>query len=198
MVSATEPGDDSELEFPTELSVGSRIRHRRLALRKTLKATAQQAGISESYLSLIERGRGSPSVKILSAISKSLRIPTRHLFSEDRPGRAQVLRIEELDGRAFGDGASKRVLTPDDFRFLEVLMGTFPPGTSTGEEPYTHGDSEELLIVLEGTYEMQLADRTLTVSAGECIGYRSDVPHKLVSTSGTEGRVLWIVAPLSY
>ena len=64
--------------------------------------------------------------------------------------RPRVLRRESREFVAWGELGRKALLTPKPFRSLEVVVARFEPGGSTGDEPYTHGDSEELFVVLEG------------------------------------------------
>ncbi len=51
------------------------------------------------------------------------------------------------------------MLTPGPLEHLQVILGELDAGGSTGEEPYTHGDSEELFVVLEGVVSLQLGAR---------------------------------------
>jgi transcriptional regulator with XRE-family HTH domain len=89
-------------------SIGSYIREQREAARISLRQLAQNAGISNPYLSQIERGLRRPSADILQQIAKGLRISAEALyvqagFLEDRaPGsmvREAILTDPELSQR---------------------------------------------------------------------------------------------------
>ena len=67
-----------------------------------------------------------------------------------------MLRRESRPALTFGTLGRKFMLTPRPLENLQVMVGEFEPGGSTGDEPYTHGDSEELLVVLEGVVHVQL------------------------------------------
>jgi transcriptional regulator with XRE-family HTH domain len=76
-------------------SIGSYIREQREQARISLRQLAQNAGISNPYLSQIERGLRRPSADILQQIAKGLRIPAEALyvqagFLEDRPPGSMV------------------------------------------------------------------------------------------------------------
>ena len=71
-------------------TIGSYIREQREQARISLRQLAQNAGISNPYLSQIERGLRRPSADILQQIAKGLRISAEALyvhagFLEDRP-----------------------------------------------------------------------------------------------------------------
>jgi len=89
-------------------SIGSYIREQREQARISLRQLAQNAGISNPYLSQIERGLRRPSADILQQIAKGLRISAEALyvqagFLEDRPPgsmvREAVLTDPELSQR---------------------------------------------------------------------------------------------------
>jgi transcriptional regulator with XRE-family HTH domain len=76
-------------------SIGSYIREQREQAKISLRQLAQTAGISNPYLSQIERGLRRPSADILQQIAKGLRISAEALyvqagFLEDRPPASMV------------------------------------------------------------------------------------------------------------
>jgi transcriptional regulator with XRE-family HTH domain len=89
-------------------AIGAYIRDQREQAKISLRQLAQSAGISNPYLSQIERGLRRPSADILQQIAKGLRISAEALyvqagFLEDRPPgsvvREAVLTDAELTER---------------------------------------------------------------------------------------------------
>lgn len=75
--------------------LGSFIRDQRNAAQLSLRNLAQQAGVSNPYLSQIERGLRKPSAEILQAIAAALRISAETLYVkagilEEREGGADL------------------------------------------------------------------------------------------------------------
>jgi transcriptional regulator with XRE-family HTH domain len=70
--------DDMGLTKVTDL--GHFIRDQRRTARLSLRKMSQMAGISNPYLSQIERGLRRPSAEILQAIAKALRISAETLY----------------------------------------------------------------------------------------------------------------------
>ncbi|MFN2388260.1 MAG: helix-turn-helix domain-containing protein [Actinomycetota bacterium] len=60
--------------------LGSFIREQRRGARLSLRKLSDLAGISNPYLSQIERGLRKPSAEILQAIAKALRISAETLY----------------------------------------------------------------------------------------------------------------------
>jgi transcriptional regulator with XRE-family HTH domain len=79
----------------TVKSIGDYIREQREQARISMRQLAQQAGVSNPYLSQIERGLRKPSADILQQIAKGLRISAEALYVqagilEDRPADSGV------------------------------------------------------------------------------------------------------------
>ena len=74
-------------------SLGEYLREQRLAARLSLRQLAEQAGVSNPYLSQIERGLRKPSADVLQQIAKALRISAEQLYI-----RAGIVSPEEVPG----------------------------------------------------------------------------------------------------
>ena len=61
-------------------SLGDYLREQRIAARLSLRQLAEQAGVSNPYLSQIERGLRRPSAEVLQQIAKALRISAEQLY----------------------------------------------------------------------------------------------------------------------
>ena len=70
-----DPGSGSPLQ-----DLGGYIRHQRESARLSLRNLAKLAGVSNPYLSQIERGLRKPSAEILQAIAKALEISSETLY----------------------------------------------------------------------------------------------------------------------
>jgi transcriptional regulator with XRE-family HTH domain len=63
-------------------ALGSFIRMQRELANLSVRAAAERAGISNPYLSQLERGLHEPSVRVLTAVARALHIPTDALLHE--------------------------------------------------------------------------------------------------------------------
>ncbi|MGH3361324.1 MAG: helix-turn-helix domain-containing protein [Nocardioides sp.] len=79
-------------------TLGDYLKEQRVAARLSLRQLAEQAGVSNPYLSQIERGLRKPSAEVLQQIAKALRISAEQLYI-----RAGILSPEEgIDGTPDG------------------------------------------------------------------------------------------------
>jgi transcriptional regulator with XRE-family HTH domain len=70
--------------------LGDYLREQRVAAAMSLRQLAEQSGVSNPYLSMIERGLRNPSAQVLQQIAKSLKISAEQLYL-----RAGILSAEE-------------------------------------------------------------------------------------------------------
>ncbi len=185
-------------ESVAEVDVGERLRDIRRLRRATLRTIAERAGVSESFLSQVERGRASASVASLRRIAGALGVTVADLFDSSGPPKPQVLRRADRPSLGFGVLGTKRLLTPRPLHHLEVFVGELDEGGSTGTEPYAHGDSEELLIVLSGSVQLELGGDVHELESGDSIDYRSSTPHRVNNVGAGRAEVIWIISPPSY
>ena len=188
-----------ERAVPVEVDLGGRLRAIRHLRRATLRTVAERADLSESFLSQIERGKASASVASLTRIAAALGVNVADLF-EPHASRAdpRVLRRNRRPALEFGNLGRKYLLTPRPLENLEVFLVELVPGGSTGDEPYTHGDSEELVVVMSGRIQLQLGERLFELEQGDSIDYRSSTPHRVVNAGDAVAEVMWVISPPSY
>ena len=72
----------SETVQAIRIALGSVLRTRREAARRTLTDVAAEAGLSPAHLSEVERGRKEVSTDRLVAVAHALAIPPAEIFSE--------------------------------------------------------------------------------------------------------------------
>src|ERR1044072_6866646 len=77
----------------TAEALGDYLKEQRTQSRLSLRQLAEQAGVSNPYLSQIERGLRRPSAEVLQQLAKALRISAAQLFV-----RAGIVSPHEHDG----------------------------------------------------------------------------------------------------
>ena len=178
--------------------MGERLRRTRLSLRMTLKQVAEKAGLSESYVSQLERGKVNGSIAALQRIAASLSTTLSELFDSNHDSSpVRVIRKDARPSLVYGILGRKYLLTPTPLENLLVFIGRFEPGGSTGHELYAHADSDELFLVMSGAFELQIGEERISLAEGDCVNYRSSIPHRAVNVGAGMGEVMWIVSPPS-
>lgn len=187
----TREGNDNgfDRQFGNLLPIGPRLRSARQGRGLTLEQVASEAGLTKSFLSLLERDATSASVASLQRICAVLGI---HIAALLEPAGQSLLRKEARTPINFGgDGVVDYVLTPPDERRLQVFETHIRPGGSAGEM-FTAEIDIGLFYVLEGQLECGFTDRTVTLNAGDALTFSPREPHTWRNPSETDPTVLVI------
>jgi transcriptional regulator with XRE-family HTH domain len=185
---------DVESVSEDDLLLGSRIREFRLLRQMSLRGLAEQAKASPSFLSQLERGQTSASIGTLRRIADALGVTVADLFDQGVAVGPRVLRRADRPLLHTGYGTRKYLVCAKPLQHMEAYVGEFESGGSTGD-PYTHGDSQELLLVLKGSIRLVLGETPHELHAGDSIEYRSSTPHQIVNAADELAEVLWVISP---
>ena len=181
-----------------EIDLGARIRSLRLARGATLRELAAKAGVTESFLSQVERGVASPSIASVQRIARSLDHTIAELFTADAP-IGQVVRAADRRRVAYpGLGAVDEFLTRSSEGRLQVILSTVEPGGGTGDEAYVHESDEEVLVVLEGELDLWVGGEHHHLRTGDAVTYASRVPHRNTNPGPGIARILFCMTPPSF
>ena len=155
-------------DMATQLELGARIRAIRQARQLTLRDVSERAGVTESFLSQVERDVTSPSIATLQRIARALDLSIAQLFAEE-PETGRVVRREARRQVAYpGLKSIDEFLTSNMAGRLQVILSTIQPGGGTGAEPYTHDSDEEVVVVLERCPRPVGRRRALRPARGRC------------------------------
>ncbi len=166
---------------PTDL--GSRIRERRAALGLTLDELARRAAVSRAMLSDVERGRKSPTVRILCQIAEGLGSTASDLLGGPETGEGGALAVQRREERSVlvdpRTGVERHLLSPAFLRRgIEVLWYVVPAGRSTGSFPPHRRGAEEHITVVQGRLTCWLGVHQVSLARGDSLFFRGDVTHE--------------------
>jgi transcriptional regulator with XRE-family HTH domain len=181
-----------------DVQLGARIRSLRRGRHLTLRAVADRAGVTESFLSQVERDVASPSIATVGRIARALDLSIAQLFAEDADAGRVVRREARRRIEYPGLRAVDEFLTSNLAGRLQLILSTIEPGGGTGSEPYTHDSDEEAVLVLEGILDLWVGDEHYVLRAGDAITYSSRIPHWNANQGDAPATVLFCVTPPSF
>ena len=171
--------------------VGNRLRALRKERGMTIPQLAAATGLTNGFISQLERDLTSASLSSLARIAAALDVRLGHLVDGTPPGEAQA--TLELRGQ-------EHVLlsAPDEMRF-HVTESHIEPLATAGEELYTLPADVEIVSVVEGSLELQVLRTRHPLTAGDSFSYSPRAPHTWRNPSATEPAVvLWLAVPNPY
>jgi transcriptional regulator with XRE-family HTH domain len=172
--------------------LGERVRQLRKARGLTLKDLGVAAGLSHGFLSQVERDRARPSMSTLGDIAAALGISAAALVSHTSSGVARHVHGDEAPTIFVGpspDAVTVRALTSRDALMkVTEIAGSFPRS-----ERMAH-PGEEVVYVVEGEVEVEVAGGTFLLSAGDVLSFDCSVEHTYRAIGTIPPRFLVIAA----
>lgn len=186
---------DEHADAAAALELGQRIREVRRKKGMTLRDAAVAAGVSESFLSQVERGLANPSVASLRRIADSMHEPVASFFVGEPPS-GMVVRAKDRRRLVHPMGMLEDyLLTPPTARRLQIIYCVAGPGEGAGHERYTHTADEECVVVLSGHLEVSIADETYALDAGDALLLDPKSPHGFSNPGPEPATMLWVQTP---
>lgn len=172
------------------VNMGARIKSLRIERAMSIADVSKKSGISQSTLAAIEDQTISPPLGHIISLASTLQVTLGELFedSADSPfcivrshDRKTVSRFSSAEGKA-GGYSYESLGHQKQNRHMEPFLVTLAPADGSQVEANQHV-GEEILFVLEGQVEVQLAGHTDVLNPGDSIYYDSNLPH-VVSCHG--------------
>ncbi|MET4575167.1 cupin domain-containing protein [Ottowia thiooxydans] len=177
-----------------EITLGPRLRALRQQRKISLMALAKASGKSVGYVSQVERGISSPTLRELSLFSEVLGVDMVSLLT-DTPSADTHPPVRRDADRSFipfrGEQTRKRVLTPRNEGVLKMYVMQIEPGGSSGDALYTH-EGEEAGYVLAGEIVLNIAETEYRLAVGDSFRFSSTTPHAFRNVGNTLAEVVWV------
>lgn len=191
--------DSYSAPAPEVSAVGRAIRKLRHRRGLTLGDLATAAGLSPSFLSLVERGRSTLALTSLFNVARSLDVDVADLLpgSQSRPpahGGWEVTH-DYAAGRTpmvVGDREYRFLSARIEHRVLEPLLVTVHP-TVQPETPYRH-EGEEFAWVVSGELVYIVDGREHPLRVGDCIHVVSSTLHAVRNDGEEPAQVVWVLS----
>jgi transcriptional regulator with XRE-family HTH domain len=178
--------------------LGDTIRRLRLEKKLSLRIVAEQAAVSESFLSQVERGIADPSIASLRRIADALGERVASFFTETTVSgslvRVQDRRKMVHPSRAWEDA----LLTPSTARKLQIGYFVVQPGRGSGEELYSHPGDEECIIGQTGRLHVQVESELYVLEPGDAVLLDPSRQHGMWAGEGEAASGMWVVTPGLY
>jgi len=180
--------------------VGENIRRIRVGQGHSLRALADQVGVSASFISQVEVGKISPSLSKLKDISDALNTTVAMLIGEAVPKSDSLIvrKNERRQVEHIATGVKVSLLSiPDPFKQMEPLIFELEAGATSGEKSYQHY-GQEFVLVIQGKIEISLNEQDHWLDKGDSIYFNSSMPHSFRNPGKVKAVALWVITPPSF
>jgi transcriptional regulator with XRE-family HTH domain len=181
--------------------IGVTVKRIREEQNITLREMAKDVGVSPSFLSQLEQGKASPSLATLKSIADALQTTVGNLIGDSALQPGERLVTTESQRKAFkqaGDGVQMYLLSePNPYKQMQPILFKLGSNAASGESSYSHY-GQEFVVVLTGSLEITLADKSYRLKKGDSIYFNSSTPHSFKNLYKGQTQAIWIVTPPSF
>jgi transcriptional regulator with XRE-family HTH domain len=172
--------------------IGPKLRTLRKRRRLSLRALAELCGLSVNTISLVERGKTSPSVATLHRLVTALGVSMTFFFEEEeqrdvvfvKADRRVRTRSDSVMMENLGSGLRAQTMEP--------LLVTLQPGAGSGDEPIVHL-GHEFVFCLEGEIEYEIRDGQYLLGVGDSLIFEAHLPHRWRNVGDKPSAILLIL-----
>lgn len=167
---------------PVALGVGRSIRDARQKAEISMRTLAVRCGVSQPFLSEVERGISMPSIATLYRVADALGVAPSTLLPATGPGDVHVVRAD--DGRRVAsserpNSAVGRVVFADDARGLEVYE--YRTVASDDLDVWFRHDGDKVLHLVSGRLRVDFeraGEPAQTLGAGDTLIHPGSIAHR--------------------
>jgi transcriptional regulator with XRE-family HTH domain len=176
------------------VNIGERLRELREARKISMRALATRSGLSANALSMIERGRASPSVSTLYKISDALGVSITSFFGADAEKKQVVfLKSDERTRVSFTRGVFEGLGGEQFVGRVEPFLLTLESNANSGPRSMAH-TGNEFVFCLRGELEYQVERQLFQLSAGDSLLFAAQLKHRWKNIGGTVVTALIIIS----
>jgi transcriptional regulator with XRE-family HTH domain len=185
--------------------LGAIIRERRQAQGMSLSQLAEQAGVSTSFVSQVERGVANPTLSSLKSLVGALNFSVGALLESSAPAPGSngedeiaVLRAGERRRIVYpGTQIANELLSPNLQKKMEIIWVEAAPGQGSGGHPHVH-EGEEAGVVISGAMKFDFSGQEYVLNARDAIYFPSTRPHSWESVGDEDLVAIWVITPPTF
>ncbi|NPV58597.1 MAG: helix-turn-helix transcriptional regulator [Actinobacteria bacterium] len=172
--------------------VGAKLRELRRGRKLSIRKLSEETGFSVSFLSKLETGKSSITVKNLIKLLNFYGVTLADIFSEPS-GKRTTYRREDRRRIESPEDVTLELLVDDPEVEMEGLLGTFKPHARY-RDPVEHG-GEEFALVLKGEFRFEVGGAAHHLREGDCAYFKGEQAHNWENLSDGEGVLLMVITP---
>lgn len=176
------------------VNIGERLRELREARNISMRSLATKSGLSANALSMIERGKASPSVSTLYKLADALGVSITSFFGADSERKQIVfLKADERSRVSFTRGVFEGLGGEQFAGRVEPFLLTLESNANSGPRSMTH-TGHEFVFCLRGELEYQVERQIYQLSAGDSLLFAAHLKHRWKNLGGTVVTALIIIS----
>jgi transcriptional regulator with XRE-family HTH domain len=176
------------------VNIAVRLRELREERNYSMRSLAQKSGLSANALSVIERGRTSPSVSTLYKIAEALDVPITSFFAPGKNRRNIVfIKSQERSQVPLTNGIWAGLGGEQFVGRVEPFILTLDVGGGSGEKAMEH-NGHEFVYCMYGQIEYKVEDQIFNLENGDSLLFSAHLEHRWKNTSQEISSILIVLS----
>jgi transcriptional regulator with XRE-family HTH domain len=176
------------------VNVGQRLKQLREEQNISMRGLAVKSGLSANALSMIERGKTSPSVSTLYKLSDALGVPITEFFNQQLERQEVVfLKSNERTHIAFNRGNLEGLGGEQFVGKVSPFLVNLENGASSGLVPMSH-TGHEFVFCLRGKLEYRVEKQNYILESGDSLLFAAQLNHSWKNSGGNVASALIIIS----
>lgn len=175
--------------------IGPKVKALRKQYGWSLQALADRADVSAATIHKIEQSGMVPTITTLLKIAAALNRPVSHFVEEDDDADSMTVFTPAGTDRPIWtshEGITLAGITGPYGEFsVAAAVATVVPGASSGARPMQH-PGEELVYMLSGTLEFEVAGQTYELTKGDALHFRTQQQHSWRNPREEDAVAIWM------
>lgn len=176
-------------------SIGPKLRELRAHRGLSLQQLADRSDVSAAAIHKIERNGMVPTITTLLKLAGALNRPVSYFVEEEQPDNRPIAFTAAADRRnvyTSHQGIDLAGISGPYGRFFVAgAVATIEPAASSGKRPMEH-PGEELVLILEGRFEIDVDGDTFRLATGDSLHWRTDRPHRWRNPTAKSCKAVWL------
>jgi len=190
---------------PIEKTINTKIGQIRQNKGITLKVLSERTGLTEGYLSRIERSDTAPPIVTLIRIAEALDTDISFFFLQENDDALQnpPIVIDRKSSAQWTD-SSNIFNEANVCRYKYIALSKMKPSKNmlpyileydSGANESSKHEGEEFVYVLEGVLEILYGTERYVLEAGDSAYFECFIPHVVKSLSNERAKIINIIFP---
>jgi transcriptional regulator with XRE-family HTH domain len=176
------------------VDVGGRLRELRESRGISMRTLATRSSLSANALSMIERGKTSPSVSTLYKLADALGVSITAFFGPESERKQVVfMKADERTRMSFSRGMFEGLGGEQFTGRVAPFVLTLESGSSSGPHDIVH-TGHEFVFCLRGQLEYKVEREVFQLSTGDSLLFASQLKHRWKNAGSTVTNALIIIS----
>ena len=176
------------------VDVAARLKELREARNVSMRALAMKSGLSANALSMIERGKTSPSVSTLYKLADALGVSVTAFFgAQSEKQQVIFLKSDERTRIPFARGIFEGLGGEKFVGRVEPFVLTLESGSNSGPHTMAH-TGHEFVFCLRGEIEYTVERNVYQMSPGDSLLFAAQLKHKWKNPGRTVANTLVVLS----